>query len=211
MLLSDTESFIGSTGHTIRRMWIVSNSGDKMIKKQIKFVPIVYKMYDTILVNAADKKQNDTSMTSLFVTIDPKNNRITVRNDGEGMPQDRVKCGEEMIALPTIIFGHLPASFEYNERTLMYVDSTYGGFGSKVCNVMSEVFTVDTVTKKKRFEQTWKSNMAEKSDPKISKTRLEDYTEISFSPDWSLIGTAEWNDDFVALLKRRAFDVSFVD
>ena len=41
---------------------------------------------DEIIVNAADNYQRDKRMTKIKVTIDSKHNRITVWNNGKGIP-----------------------------------------------------------------------------------------------------------------------------
>lgn len=48
------------------------------------YVPGLYKIFDEILVNAADNKQRDHKMNSLEVIIDPENNLISVQNNGKG-------------------------------------------------------------------------------------------------------------------------------
>lgn len=45
-------------------------------------VPGLYKIFDEILVNAADNKQRDNSMDRIDVIIDPAKNTISVRNNG---------------------------------------------------------------------------------------------------------------------------------
>lgn len=53
--------------------------------RNIEYVPALYKIFDEILVNAADNKSRDPAgMTELRVTIDPERNLIVVYNDGRG-------------------------------------------------------------------------------------------------------------------------------
>lgn len=51
------------------------------------YVPGLYKIFDEILVNAADNKQRDAKMNSLEVVIDPENNLISVQNNGKGITE----------------------------------------------------------------------------------------------------------------------------
>ncbi len=46
-------------------------------------VPGLYKIFDEILVNAADNKQRDASMNRLEVSIDAASNTISVCNNGK--------------------------------------------------------------------------------------------------------------------------------
>lgn len=54
--------------------------------REVSFVPGLYKIFDEILVNAADNKQRDGSMSEIKVTIDREKGEISVRNDGRGIP-----------------------------------------------------------------------------------------------------------------------------
>ena len=74
-----------------------------MVNKEITFVPGFYKIFDEILVNAADNKQRDPSMSLIKIDIDPKKNRISVYNNGKGIPVEMHK--EEKMFVPTMIFG----------------------------------------------------------------------------------------------------------
>ena len=60
-------------------------------------------IFDEILVNAADNKQRDPSMSLIKIDIDPKKNRISVYNNGKGIPVEMHK--DEKMFVPTMIFG----------------------------------------------------------------------------------------------------------
>lgn len=64
-------------------MWILQN--DEIVYEKIKYVPGLYKIFDEVLVNAADNYQRDHKMTKIQVNIE-KNGTITVLNDGKGIP-----------------------------------------------------------------------------------------------------------------------------
>ena len=52
----------------------------------VEFVPALYKIFDEILVNAADNKQRDQSMKEISVKIDIAKGCISIKNDGRGIP-----------------------------------------------------------------------------------------------------------------------------
>ena len=63
----------------------------------------LYKIFDEILVNAADNKRRDPNMKELRVDMDVAAGRFTVRNDGKGIP---VEIHEEHgVYIPEMIFG----------------------------------------------------------------------------------------------------------
>jgi DNA topoisomerase-2 len=51
-------------------MWIYDNDINKIIKKEIEYVPGLYKIYDEILVNASDHKKNDKTCDEIKINID---------------------------------------------------------------------------------------------------------------------------------------------
>ena len=52
-------------------MWVFDNELEKMVVKQVTYVPGLYKIFDEIVVNAADNKQRDRSMTTIKIFITP--------------------------------------------------------------------------------------------------------------------------------------------
>lgn len=53
-ILLRPDTYIGSVEEEKKEMWIFEN--EKIVKKEISFVPGLYKIIDEILVNAADNK-----------------------------------------------------------------------------------------------------------------------------------------------------------
>jgi DNA topoisomerase-2 len=67
-------------------MWVYNSETEMMEYREVSFVPGLYKIFDEILVNAADNKQNDKSMDEIRVTVDKANGEISVWNNGRGIP-----------------------------------------------------------------------------------------------------------------------------
>lgn len=57
-----------------------------MESREVSYVPGLYKIFDEILVNAADNKHRDKNMDEIKVTIDREKGQISVRNNGRGIP-----------------------------------------------------------------------------------------------------------------------------
>lgn len=90
-ILLRPDTYIGSVEETKESMWIFQADaedpkGGKMIQKEIRFVPGLYKIFDEILVNAADNKQRDKHMSKIKIDINAETNTISVWNDGQGIP-----------------------------------------------------------------------------------------------------------------------------
>lgn len=57
-----------------------------MVHRKIDFVPARYKIFDEILVNAADNLKRDHKMDVIDVTIDRQQGCVSVMNNGHGVP-----------------------------------------------------------------------------------------------------------------------------
>lgn len=73
--------------------------------RPVTHVPGFFKIFDEILVNAADNKVNDATMSTIKVNIDREKGVISVMNDGRGIPVEMHK--KENVMIPELIFGHL--------------------------------------------------------------------------------------------------------
>lgn len=178
-----------------------------MVQREISYVPGLYKIFDEILVNAADNKQRDKRMDTIKIDINQETNTISIWNNGEGIPV--VMHKDENMFVPTMIFGHLLTSSNYNDEEEK-VTGGRNGYGAKLCNIFSTKFTVETAAKKykKSFKQSWGDNMGKVSEPKINDTASTDYTKITFSPDLAKFKMEKLDDDIVHLMSRRAYDIA---
>lgn len=56
--------------YVTEQMWVYDREAEKILQREISYVPGLYKIFDEILVNAADNKQRDRSMDMIKVDID---------------------------------------------------------------------------------------------------------------------------------------------
>jgi DNA topoisomerase-2 len=105
------------------------------------------KPIDEILVNAADNIQRDKKTTMIKVTIDQKQNRISVWNNGKGIPIEMHK--DHGCYVPELVFGHLLTSSNYDDKQKK-VTGGRNGYGAKLTNIFSKRFTVETQDSKKK-------------------------------------------------------------
>ncbi|VVC97115.1 unnamed protein product [Leptidea sinapis] len=207
-ILLRPDTYIGSVERSTETMWIFDKSKECMVQKEITYVPGLYKIYDEILVNAADNKQRDPKMDVIKIDINQEQNTISVYNNGCGIPV--VMHKDEKMFVPTMIFGHLLTSSNYNDEEEK-VTGGRNGYGAKLCNIFSTKFTVETASKqyKKHFKQTWGGNMTKASEPKVKESgKDDDFTKVTFSPDLEKFKMEKLEDDIVALMSRRAYDVA---
>ncbi|NXG58088.1 TOP2A topoisomerase, partial [Hemiprocne comata] len=134
-----------------QQMWVFDEDVG-LNYRDVTFVPGLYKIFDEILVNAADNKQRDKSMSCIKVSIDVENNTITVWNNGKGIPVVEHKV--EKVYVPALIFGQLLTSSNYDDNEKK-VTGGRNGYGAKLCNIFSKKFTVETACReyRKLFKQ----------------------------------------------------------
>lgn len=144
-ILLRPDTYIGSVEKHTQTLWVYENG--EMVHRSVTYVPGLYKIFDEILVNAADNKQRDPSMNSVKVDIDPEANCISVYNSGDGIPVEI--HSEEGVYVPEMIFGHLLTSSNYDDN----VKKTTGGrngYGAKLTNIFSTEFIIQTADGKKQ-------------------------------------------------------------
>lgn len=146
-------------------------------------------------------------MSTIRIDINQEENKVEITNNGQGIPV--VMHKEENMFVPTMIFGHLLTSSNYNDEEEK-VTGGRNGYGAKLCNIFSTKFVVETSSKeyRKKFKQTWMDNMAKTSEPKIEPSGKEDFTKITFWPDLKKFKMDKLEDDIVSLMRRRAYDVA---
>jgi len=110
-------------------------------KYSVSDIFIVRMSIDEILVNAADNIQRDKKTNTIKVNIDQKQNRITVWNNGKGIPIEMHK--EHGCYVPELVFGHLLTSSNYDDKQKK-VTGGRNGYGAKLTNIFSKRFTVET-------------------------------------------------------------------
>ncbi|XP_035756801.1 DNA topoisomerase 2-alpha [Egretta garzetta] len=205
-ILLRPDTYIGSVELVTQQMWVFDEDVG-LNCRDVTFVPGLYKIFDEILVNAADNKQRDKSMSCIKVTIDVENNTISVWNNGKGIPVVEHKV--EKVYVPALIFGQLLTSSNYDDNEKK-VTGGRNGYGAKLCNIFSTKFTVETACReyKKLFKQTWTDNMGKAGEMKLKYFDGEDYTCVTFQPDLSKFKMKTLDKDIVALMSRRAYDIA---
>ena len=128
-ILQRPDTYVGSIEPTTAEMWVMDEAQQRMVQRKVTYVPGMYKIFDEILVNAADNKQRDDSMTELKIDIDRATNRVSVYNNGRGIPVAIHK--EHNIYVPELIFGNLLTSSNYNDQQKK-VTGGRNGYGARV-------------------------------------------------------------------------------
>lgn len=206
-IIKRPDTYIGSVERTERQLWVYNSEKESMEFREVSYVPGIFKIFDEILVNAADNKANDKNMDELKVTIDREKGEISVWNNGRGIPIEI--HSKEKIYIPEMIFGHLLTGSNYDDDQAK-ITGGRNGYGAKLCNIFSTTFTVETADarQKKKYKQTWTKNMSEMGKAKITDHKGEDFTKVTFYPDFAKFGMTGIDDDLEGLFKRRVYDLA---
>jgi DNA topoisomerase II len=218
-VLQRSGMYIGSIEEDKYETWVFDTEENKMIKREVKYVPGLFKIFDEILVNAIDHStrlkglkehdQNVNCMKSIKVFIDKETGVIEVSNDGDGV--EVVKHPEHNIYIPELIFGNMLTSSNYNDEQERVIGGTFG-VGAKATNIYCEWFEVETVDKvrKLHYVQKFENNMSIVNEPKITKYTKKPFTTIRFKPDYQRFKLQSLTKDMYDMFTKRVYDACAV-
>jgi DNA topoisomerase-2 len=209
--------YVGQVESVATEMWLYDSELGRMVKRPTTYSPALLKLFDEILVNAADNKQRDSRMTSIDVVVTKQFSGISVaiENNGKGLPIELHPT--EKIYIPELVFGHLLTGSNFNDNENRLTGGSHG-YGAKLTNIFSRSFKVeaqDGITGL-RYTQEWKNNMSVVSAPKVHKTTSKkSSTKITFAPDLNKFGGFDdaaareaLVNQAIELFQRRALDVA---
>jgi len=223
-ILELPDTYIGSVDTTTESRWVVNLDKGCMEWRSVRFCPGFLKIFDEILVNALDHRVRQAGRIAggatdaypvKHIDITYNGTTISVKNDGDGIPVD--KHADTGLWAPELIFGHLLTSSNYDKEEEKTVGGK-NGYGAKLTNIFSKSFSIDTIDhrSKKRYTQTWTSNMSVVGKAAMKASTAKPVTELSFTPDLSRFswGTEkgvvpkEIPADMLALIATRVMDAA---
>ena len=176
-------------------------NGGKFELTSITYNPGFLKIFDEIISNSVDEHKRNPKLT--WVDIKIEDGKFSVKDNG-GIPVEIHKEHKQYI--PEMIFSNLKAGSNFDDSEDRIVVGT-NGVGSTLTNIFSKEFTVSTCDGKKRFIQTYKNNMGERTKPKITKGKVK-HTEISFHPDYERFGMKGMDTASLLMIKKRLCDIA---
>ena len=219
-ILDNPDTYIGSVETVDSNVWIMNETNDRIIEKNINYIPGLFKLFDEGIVNCRDHvvrmqskiDQNvDNSLPVTYIDIAiQEDGTIVMINDGNGI--DVVQHPEYKTWVPELIFGHLRTSTNYNKDEKKIVGGK-NGFGFKLVLIWSKSGSIETVDHIRglKYTQEFKDNLDIICPPKITKaSKAKPYTKITFKPDYERLGITGLTPDLIALLKKRVYDISAV-
>lgn len=219
-ILDNPDTYIGSIENVDENLWVYDAAQNKIVQKQIHYIPGLYKLMDEAIVNCRDhvvrmiqKQATDGESVKLVsyihVTIG-SDGTICMENDGNGI--DVAKHPEYDIWIPEMIFGHLRTSTNYDKEEKRIVGGK-NGFGFKLVLIWSSAGSIETVDHVRglKYYQEFNANLDHIGVPVITKVKsAKPYTKVCFKPDYRRFGVPGLTPDMIALLQKRYYDICAV-
>jgi DNA topoisomerase-2 len=218
-ILDNPDTYIGSVEKVDSDLWILNETGDKIIEKNINYIPGLFKLFDEGIVNCRDhvvrmqqavlnSQSNAIPVSYIDISIQ-EDGTIIMINDGNGI--DVAEHPEYKIWIPELIFGHLRTSTNY-DKTEKKIVGGKNGFGFKLVLIWSTEGKIETIDHVRglKYTQSFNNNLDEICKPSITKCKTKPYTKITFKPDYKRLGIDGLTPDLISLLKKRVYDVAAV-
>lgn len=219
-VLEKAGMYLGSIEADRYNLWLLNEDGTRMEKREIDYIPGLFKIFDEIVANASDhyirlkglaaSGKEVNPVKDIKVTIDKESGEISVYNSGDGI--DITIHPEHNIYIPELIFGNMLTSTNYGDDNKELVGTF--GVGSKASNIFSEYFEVETVDaeRQKLYKQRFSANMSVIEKPKITACKKKPYTKITFKPDYARFGGGMkgLSDDMYEVMRKRVYDLCAV-
>lgn len=194
-------TYVGSNKPSTSLKWVFDDN--KMIQKEITYIPSFLKIFDEVVTNSVDEHQRNPKLNRIDVNIDLSKNQISVRDNG-GIPIVIHKDHNQYV--PEVIFGNLMSGSNYDDTEERTVAGT-NGLGAKLSNVFSKEFTVSSCDGKNHFLQVFSNNMRERTKAVVKKS-AKNHTEITYTPDLEKFGLTEIDDDHLKMIEKRIYDIA---
>jgi DNA topoisomerase-2 len=216
-VLDKSGMWIGSiNGELIRYPLFVPSKNKILLLNNIILNAGLIKLIDEVLSNSIDEyrrrgKDALFDITEISVKI-LEDGFIEIKDNGGISVTKHKQTG---ILIPELIFGHLRTSSNYDDSKNREVVGT-NGLGSKLTNIFSKEFNVETCDGKNKVIINWKNNMREsnKDIEKYPKTcgfqvvpTKEHYTKTTFKLDLNRFdGIEKIDNSTIRIIQKKCID-----
>jgi DNA gyrase/topoisomerase IV subunit B len=200
--------YIGASVLTKSETFILNKKTETFEYKEVEYVPGFLKIIYEILDNSVDEaiRTNYKFATNISLNIDLKTNKITVSDDGRGIPLDNAD-GTNISQLE-LALTELRAGSNFDDeagRTLLGMN----GVGSSLTNVFSKEFEAIVFDKKRKGHLKCSDNLSNKSCKITDFKSDKSGTTVSFIPDLKRFGLKKIDSTHIDLIYQRIMFLSF--
>ncbi|GBG24322.1 DNA topoisomerase 2 [Hondaea fermentalgiana] len=208
--------YVGSVDKITEELFVYDKKSRRMQLEEVSYSPGLVKLFDEILVNAADNLDRSAGkMNAIDISLDRSTQRITVRNNGAGIPV--VMHEKEKVYIPELVLGNLLTGSNFDDTVERFTGGRHG-YGAKLTNILSNSFRVETLDAERNllFEMEWHDHMKPVGEgAKVTELSAKEveargggYTEISFVPDLKVFKMARMDKGTLQVIDRRVRDIA---
>lgn len=211
-ILTRPDTYIGNIVNDTIDLYTIEDINNldniKISKREINYNAGFIKIFDEIICNAADHCSRKNKINGKNIKVEIKNNTISVYNDGSGIP---IELFDENIYYPELLFAHLLTGQNFDD-TEDRTTAGRNGYGAKLTNIYSTEFIVETADGKNYYKQTFKDNLTANKTGKFTKPTIipskDNFTRITYTPDYVRFGMSELTDDLISIMIKRVVDIA---
>lgn len=191
--MSEDFKILSARDHVRSRtgMYLGSTSNEQVPRfvlgkwKSVSYVPALLKMVDEILDNAIDEAIRTKFKHANDITVNVQKNRVTVTDNGRGIPLDKITDTEtgEVLLRPVAAWTRVRAGTSFDDDR---VTIGANGVGSACVNFMSKLFIGKTWSNGRMVEI--RSTNGAEDTATIEGKEKGSGTSVEFRPDFSLLG-----------------------
>ena len=204
--------YVGSTEIEIAKLWIFDEG--KIVQKEIRYIPALVKLVDEVISNSIDEGFKTDFKYSNKISIDLTDTKITVQDNGRGLPADiDAGTGEYKSVLA---FTRLKAGSNFNDEDKQTSIGRFG-VGVSLVNIFSKRFEVKSInTHHKYTHLVCENNNKDITNKKVKEVASNNFgTEIIYEPDLTyffkdLRPDYEVLDNVRKLIEKRIYDLSMI-
>ena len=196
-LLLRPATIIGATAPSEKEEWILNDEG-KVERAKLTYSEGLHTIIKEIYENSLDEYIRTNGKYSNKITVDIKDDKIIIQDNGRGLPVEQGDNGEWM---PVTAFTRLRAGSNFSDDNRQTIGTN--GYGSSATNVFSKYFEVVTCDGKKKLKLVCKDNLSSK---KFTVTDVEDGktgTKVTFIPDYKRFETDHFPAEMGTLIKTK--------
>ena len=199
-ILERPNMYIGANNLISSTEYILEN--DKMIQKDVEFVPGLLKIINEIIDNSVDIAIKTDFKGCDEVSVKMSDEYVEIVDNGPGIP---VKKNEDGEYLPFVCWGYAMSGSNFdNDENRKAIGMN--GVGSYCTNVWSKKFTGISDDGSNRYEVTFKDNASQFVET-VKKTSKKGVS-VKFYPDLERFGLEKITQTHIELIKQRLINLS---
>lgn len=192
--------YIGSIKPEKMFFWIPEE--DKMVKKEIEYIPGLFKIFCEVLDNSIDESIRGFC-SHIKVIVECDTGFYTIADNGRGIPIEIHK--EAKVPTPQVVFSQLRSGSNFDDTDRMTVG--LNGVGASLATIFSEKLVVQVKRDGKLYQQAFENNLSKIGNPNIQPNKdKQTGTTVKFKPDPKIFSQSIP----LELIKKRCLELSYM-